>query len=93
MILDIDRLAEEKGFTLTLAMDEFQQIAMLQSLALNPIQSPYSQAYLSRINLSNGSMQRVIPFLFDHDLIYVDESKRYRLIDPCLEQYLISLSI
>jgi len=89
------RICEQEGMRIAkdIAALKPNQRAVLQSLALNPIQSPYSQAYLSRINLSNGSMQRVIPFLLDHDLIYVDESKHYRLIDPCLEQYLVSLSI
>ncbi len=68
------------------------QRAVLHALAMSPTPSPYSQTSLSQINLSNGSMQRVIPRLLDHDLIYVDASKFYRLIDPCLEQYLISIA-
>jgi len=67
------------------------QRAVLNALAITPTKSPYSKAFLSHINISNGSMQRVIPFLLERDLIYVDSKGTYRLIDPCLEQYLVSL--
>jgi len=88
------RICQQEGMRIAkdIATLKPNQRAILQSLALHPIQSPYSQAYLSQINISNGSMQRVIPFLLDHDLIYLDENRYYRLIDPCLEQYLVSLS-
>jgi len=39
------------------------QRAVLHALAMSPTPSPYSQTFLSQINLSNGSMQPVIPWL------------------------------
>lgn len=68
------------------------QRAVLNALAITPTDRPYAKDFLARINLSNSSVQRVIRFLLDRDLIYVDEMKAYRLTDPCLEQYLVSLS-
>jgi len=47
------------------------QRAVLNALAIAPTKSPYAKAFLSLINISNGSMQRVIPFLLERDLIYV----------------------
>jgi len=88
------QICEQEGMRIgkDIAVLKPNQRAVLHALALNPTRSPYSQRFLSSINLSNGSMQRVIPWLLDHDLIYIDASKCYRLIDPCLEQHLISIA-
>jgi len=87
------QICEQEGMRIAkdIAVLKPNQRAVLHALAMSPTQSPYSQTFLSHINLSNSSMQRVIPWLLDHDLIYVDASKSYRLIDPCLEQHLLSI--
>jgi len=87
-------ICEQEGMRIAkdIASLKPNQRAVLNALSITPTDSPYGKEFLSQINLSNSSMQRVIPFLLDHDLIYVDEMKSYHLIDPCLEQYLVSLS-
>jgi len=53
----------------------------------------HNASCISQINLSNGSVQRVITILLDRDLIYVNSAGIYRLVDPCLEQYLLTLAV
>lgn len=88
-------ICEQEGMRIgeDIALLKPNQRAVLSALAMSPVASPYAKNFLSGINLSNGSMQRVIPFLIERDLIYVDSKGVYRLIDPCLEQYLIALAI
>jgi len=88
------QICDQEGMRIgeDIALLKPNQRAVLNALAVAPTMSPYSKDFLSRINISNGSMQRVIPFLLERDFIYIDSKSTYRLIDPCLEQYLVSLA-
>ncbi len=63
------------------------QRSLLKTLALEPIQSPYSKAFLEKQGLSLGGTQKAMEALLAKDLIEEGE-KGFQLVDPIMAAWL-----
>lgn len=69
------------------------QLNVLRTIASTPnLKEPTSVAFLQKANLSVGSIQRTLSYLYENDFIYKTDSGVIELIDPLIKTRLQNLS-
>lgn len=61
---------------------------VLQALASKPTNEPHGIQFLKSINVSPGSIRKILEDLFAFDMIYKDDTNYIRVLDPAVEFYL-----
>lgn len=56
---------------------------------LDEVKEPNSKDFLNTVDLSLGSAQKSITYLFNHDYIYRTEMGTIKLIDPLLKKFIV----
>jgi len=67
------------------------QRTLLAALPVYPTYEPLSQKFSRFTNLSPSSIQQALKVLIKNDLVYKSNDNRYRVLDPAMETYLLTV--
>jgi len=83
-------LSEERRFVTELEQLTINQRLLLKEVANTPnLLEPTSTTFLSKIALSSGTVIPILKTLSNKDLIFIDDQKVTRVLDPLLKYMLI----
>ena len=52
------------------------------------VENPYSAEYSQRCGIATTSVHRAMAFLLEKDYVYQDKDKKYRVLDPLIQDVL-----
>lgn len=61
---------------------------VLAGLAYQAVDAPYSHEFSQRLHMTPANIRRALTSLLEQDFVYIDQDKKYKVLDPALAAYL-----